>query len=249
MRICCSDSPNLTTREYSTPTPPAPQVAVRIVELLSAEARPEDAAPMAAYMRNQFPFLGVRAGARRAATKAVIRELKAANDRRVRWDVVDALMAQPWRECHLVACDYVVACHLEIDDLPHLKHLVCTNSWWDSVDSVVKAIGAMIHREGQARTIMEAWATDANVWVCRTAIIHQLGLKAATDTALLEDIVALTADPRHPHAQNFFIRKAIGWALREYAKTDPDWVRMCVSRHPELSPLSVREALKGNPTR
>jgi 3-methyladenine DNA glycosylase AlkD len=86
---------------------------------------------------------------------------------------------------------------------------------------------------------MRAWSTDADRWQRRTSVICQIKAKADTDHALLTDCVEANQDDR-----DFFLRKGIGWALREYAKTDPAWVRRFVADHPGLSPLSVREALK-----
>ena len=88
-------------------------------------------------------------------------------------------------------------------------------------------------------SVMRAWSRDSNRWKRRTSIICQLGAKQATDVALLTDCIeANIADP------DFFLRKGIGWALREFAKTEPGWVRAFVAAHPGLSPLSRREALK-----
>ena len=86
---------------------------------------------------------------------------------------------------------------------------------------------------------MRYWATDENIWIRRCAIEHQLGRKENTDTALLTEIIEANLK-----STEFFINKAIGWALRDYSKTDPDWVRNFIATHPGLSTLSVREGSK-----
>ena len=130
--------------------------------------------------------------------------------------------------------------HLSIDDLPDLLQLIESKSWWDSVDSIApKAVGHIvkINRE-HGEKVMREWSLSDNMWTNRSAILHQLKFKQEMNTDLLFEIIK-----QHSSSNEFFIQKAIGWVLREYAKTNPAIVKEFVEEHP-LKPLSKREALK-----
>ncbi|NNF54228.1 MAG: DNA alkylation repair protein [Acidimicrobiales bacterium] len=205
-------------------------------------AVPEDAAPMAAYMKDQFPFLGVKTPARRAASKPLLSAAKAWTAHEI-LDVADALMAEPEREFAQVAVDLVRANVKAVtsEDLDRLRHLIQTKSWWDTVDALaVHGVGAVVKSDRQLQVVMDQWVDDDDIWVARTAILHQLLWKTDTDaTRLFHYCDVRAAD------QEFFIRKALGWALRQYARTDPDRVRSYVEHNEErLSGLTKREALK-----
>jgi 3-methyladenine DNA glycosylase AlkD len=121
-----------------------------------------------------------------------------------------------------------------------LRWCVTHKSWWDTVDALAHSVGALVLRHPELQDEMDVWIADDDLWVARVAIIHQLGAKQATDTDRLFGYCTTRAS--HP---DFFIRKAIGWALREYSKTDPDAVRQYVAgMGGKLSSLSRREALK-----
>ena len=126
-----------------------------------------------------------------------------------------------------------------IESLALYEHLLRTGQWWDLVDEASHAVGLVVRAHPAAAARMRAWATDADLWVRRSAIICQLQHKEHTDLPLLSDVIEANQDDGE-----FFIRKAIGWALRDYARTDGAWVRAFVTNHPRLSPLSRREALK-----
>ncbi len=149
----------------------------------------------------------------------------------------------PEREYHYFAVDYlrryVSSCSSGF--LPVLHHLVTTVPWWDTIDALAAHVaGPLVTADPALAHAMDRWIDDDNLWVARTALLHQLRYKEATDTDRLFGYCLRRAD--HP---DFFIRKAIGWALREYAKTDPTAVRDFVEgARTRLSPLSVREALK-----
>lgn len=181
---------------------------------------------MAAYMRDQFAFLGVGAVERRKATRGLLPRLL---DR----ELVDALLALPEREFHYVACDHLRKVPLESTDVDFLRSVVTTRSWWDTVDALVTPVGRACTPEQ-----MRAWARDGNMWVRRMAVLHQLGRREATDTALLAEILTMNLGSRE-----YFIDKAVGWALREYSKTDPAWVRGFLDTH-EVAALTRREASK-----
>ena len=190
-------------------------------------ADPEVAAGQKAYMRGKFEFLGVKTPDRRRASKSFI----AVHDPQV----VPDLWAEPEREFQYVGADvlWAKASQLGCADVEWLGGFVQQKSWWDTVDALAKTIGQVATAQQ-----MLAWSVADNLWLRRVAIIHQLRRKASTDTALLARIIV-----NNVGSTEFYINKAIGWALREYSKTDADWVREFVATH-ELSRLSQREALK-----
>jgi 3-methyladenine DNA glycosylase AlkD len=209
---------------------------------LRAVAVAADAAPMAAYMKHRFPFLGVKTPARRTASKPLITAT-----RREPIDEVVAiahgLRAQPEREFHYVASDVLRANRrrLRADHLADMERFITADAWWDTVDALASpTIGTMVRNHGVVARAMDEWIDDDDIWLARVAIIHQLRFGDETDGDRLFGYAL-----RRAADQEFFIRKAIGWALREYAKTDPAAVRAFIDRHAaDLSPLTVREATK-----
>lgn len=179
---------------------------------------------MSAYMRDQFPFLGVPATERRRATRRFL-------TRDAEWELIFSLFDAPEREFHYVAVDAVRRACLTPADLPRLRSLVLTKPWWDTVDALVKAVGTVAPADE-----MRAWARDPHLWIRRVAILHQLG--RLPDTELLADIIETNLG-----GGEFFIDKAIGWALRDAARHHPGWVRGYVDST-QLAALSRREALK-----
>lgn len=160
----------------------------------------------------------------------------------VDWEFVEAAWQKPYREAQYCACSYLnrVSARLTAADLPTLKRLVQTKSWWDSVDTLSGVIGSLVLRCPELKQDMLAWSQDADLWTRRAAIIHQLDYKKDTDTTLLERIILNNLGTRE-----FFINKAIGWSLRQYSRTDPAWVAAFVRRHEsELANLSKKEARK-----
>jgi 3-methyladenine DNA glycosylase AlkD len=195
---------------------------------------------MRAYMRDQFPFLGIPTPQRRALSRVVAGAERPTERELVR--VMRACWKLPEREYQYFACDYAMR-HARVCSpafLPELRRCVTHKSWWDTVDALAHGVGALVLRHPALALEMDEWVADENVWVTRVAIIHQLGFKQATDADRLFDYCT-----RRATHTDFFVRKAIGWALREYAKTDPDAVRRYVAGPgARLSPLSRREALK-----
>lgn len=129
--------------------------------------------------------------------------------------------------------------HAPASFLATLRWLVTHKSWWDTVDSLAHSTGILVQAHPELVDAMDTWIDDKNFWVARVAILHQLSYKHDTDATRLFDYCA-----RRATDTEFFIRKAIGWALRQYARTDMPAVKDFVASHPELSPLSAREALK-----
>jgi 3-methyladenine DNA glycosylase AlkD len=123
---------------------------------------------------------------------------------------------------------------------------VTTGAWWDVVDNIAgNRVGPILRSSpGIVTPVVRSWAVDDDLWVRRTAILCQLGSKAATDTELLAHVLERNLEDSH-HGREFFIRKAVGWALRQHARVDPGWVLDFVAAHDDrLSGLSRREALK-----
>ncbi|MGI9529063.1 MAG: DNA alkylation repair protein [Acidimicrobiia bacterium] len=210
---------------------------------LAAAADPDKAVPMAAYMKTEMPFYGVQKKGR----IPVVREVTAScppSDRSEYRDVVLALWCLPHREEKYVAIAYARAFDEWVDasSLPLYRRLVVEGAWWDFVDEIaIKLVGLALHKDRkQTEPQVRMWITDEDMWLRRTSVLSQIGHKEDTDTELLGEACAANLD-----SGEFFIRKAIGWALREYAKTDPGWVERYVEAHREtMSGLSIREATK-----
>jgi 3-methyladenine DNA glycosylase AlkD len=218
------------------------EVLDRLVRIYDAARDPVRAQYAAAYMRDQFAFLGISTPARRSLTRAVLTGLPAPTEAQLR-AVALACWALPEREYQYFACDWLRR-HVRVCGpgiLGTARTLVTTKSWWDTVDPLAtRFVGDLVATHPQVRTEMDVWSADENMWAVRTAILHQLNHGTATDTDRLFGYCAQQAG--HP---DFFVRKAIGWALRHYARTDPEAVRGFLAAHRDrLSPLSVREAMK-----
>nr|BFE75117.1 hypothetical protein GCM10020092_084180 [Actinoplanes digitatis] len=147
------------------------------------------------------------------------------------------------REYQYFACDWLRR-HVAVpgpDFLATARMLITAKSWWDTIDPLAtRFVGGLVRRHPELSARMDAWSADENKWLIRTALLHQLHYGAETDTDRLFGYC--TRQAGHP---DFFVRKAIGWALRHYARTDPDAVRRYLAQHRDvLSPLSVREAAK-----
>jgi 3-methyladenine DNA glycosylase AlkD len=220
----------------------AGEVLGRLVRVYAAAGDPERAAKSAAYMRDQFAFLGFSLPTQRALGRTVTAGLPAPTEDDLR-AVALACWALDGREYQYFACDWLRT-HLDVCGpgfLDTTRTLITTKSWWDTIDPLsTRFVGGLVRRHPELVTEMDAWSQDRNMWLVRTAILHQLHYGAGTDTERLFGYC--TAQAGH---SDFFVRKAIGWALRHYARTDPDAVRRYVARNRNrLSALSVREATK-----
>jgi 3-methyladenine DNA glycosylase AlkD len=201
--------------------------------------------PMRAYMKNQFDYLGIKTPVRRVAVGVILREQKNADGAEL-LRCARALWAMREREYQYVAVD-LLARHvkkLAPAHLPALFALVQKKSWWDTVDALAGVIGQVMKRacadDPAAQCAMDEALASPNLWVRRIAIIHQLGWRKQTDSKRLFVYAATCA-----HEKDFFIRKAIGWALRDYARHAPAEVRRFLRENRgRLSTLTVREAGK-----
>lgn len=209
---------------------------------MQAVADREKAPGMAAYMKNHFVFMGCDAKSRRAAAKPVMAEGKGRDPDEL-LDFADECWRQKEREFQYVGMDLVrkYAKLFEPEHLPRIEGLIRTKSWWDTVDSLAAwTVGPMVANHQELTTIMDRWIDDEDVWIARTAILHQLSYK---DRCNAERLFSY-ADKRAADTE-FFIRKALGWALRQHARTDPEAVRDFVDDRAEsLSGLTRGEALK-----
>lgn len=206
---------------------------------LKAVAIPNDAMAMKAYMKNKFEFLGVKTPARRKLAKVFFKQH---TDSVIDWNFINEAWNNPYRELQYVALDYLEIRKklLAPSDLPRLKKLAQTKSWWDTVDFLDRLVGSIIARFPETKATILSWSCDEDIWLRRLAIDHQLLKKEETDTELLEKILV-----NNLGQTEFFINKAIGWALRDYSKTNPDWVRDFIERHQaEMATLSIREGSK-----
>ena len=210
-----------------------------LVKELKAVASPDDAAAMKAYMKNKFEFLGVKTPARRKLAKTFFKQQ---TDSVIDWVFINESWDNPYRELQYAALDYLEIRKklLTPSDLPRLKKLAQTKSWWDTIDFLDRLVGSIIARFPETKEIILSWSCDKDFWLRRLAIDHQLLRKEETDTELLEKILV-----NNLGQTEFFINKAIGWALRDYSKTNPDWVRDFIERHQtEMTALSIREGSK-----
>jgi 3-methyladenine DNA glycosylase AlkD len=214
----------------------------RLTRTFEAVRDPEQAVAMRAYMRDQFPFLGIRGPQQKALARSVLAGLPRPTEPDLRAIAVSC-WTLPEREYQYFACDLLRrhARLLSPGFLSVARTLVSTKSWWDTVDALAAhVVGQLVANHPALALDMDEWVHDEDLWIARTAILHQLRFGPATDADRLFGYCLARADHR-----DFFIRKAIGWALREYGKSAPEAVRGFVAVHrSELSPLSVREALK-----
>ena len=200
-------------------------------------ANPEQAIKMSAYMRDQFAYLGIQTPLRRKLSRDVIKAHKT-----VDWEFIFKCWEQPEREFQYLAVDCLDKGKSTLTpvDIPNCRRLIIEKSWWDTVDGIDVIVGDIAFRYPEVNDILIQWSTDENIWLRRTAIDHQLTRKDKTNTALLEQIIV-----NNFGQSEFFINKSIGWSLRDYSKTNPDWVRAFIEKHKErLSPLSLKEASK-----
>ena len=200
----------------------------------------KNAVSMSAYMRNQFKFYGIATPKRKTIYKDFLKAEKSKGV--IDWDLLDKCFADEHREFQYLVSDYLLFMkqYVTFEDMPKIKNYITNKSWWDTIDFLCKVIGNVGLRDNRIKGLMVEWSEDENFWVRRTAIEHQLGLKDKTDTELLEKIITNCFG-----SNEFFINKAIGWALREYSKTDPEWVRAFIEKHKkEMNSLSIRESSK-----
>ena len=195
---------------------------------------------MAKYMKNKFSFLGISSPLRRDIMKVLFQGKKW--DREESMSFTKLCWDSNYRELQYSGID-IISKHknkLDFNDLIDLEVMVVNKSWWDSVDGLASnPIGSILHKDKSLQwDYVRKWANSSDIWLKRTAIIHQLKYKFDIDTDIMEYCI-----DKANGTKEFFLNKAIGWMLREYAKTNPDYVKTYCDSN-ELSNLSRREALK-----
>ncbi len=202
-------------------------------------ADPGKAEKMAAYMKNRFHFLGLPGPVRKELQRDILRDKT--REPSVDWEWVRWLYSFPQREFHYLAVDYLrkTVRKMQPDDLSQLRSLIQTHSWWDTVDLLAGVVGELVRRYPDLKeSRVKSWISDEDFWIRRVSVLFQLKFRNQTDTQFLSMAIAGNLG-----SSEFFINKAIGWALREYSKTDAEWVVEFIENH-ELSNLSRREASK-----
>jgi 3-methyladenine DNA glycosylase AlkD len=210
-----------------------------IISSFYAVANPAKAEPMAAYMKNLFPYLGLQKPERAELSREFLKMKKA--ERGVDHGFIERCFALPEREFSYLALHYLdtMKKRLTPEDIPFIERLAQTRPWWDTVDAIAVIAGDVLRRFPEVREeTASRWMAHESLWLRRISLIFQLKYKSETDIALLERAILANSD-----TAEFFLNKAVGWALREYSKTDADWVRAFIASR-RLHPLSVREGSK-----
>ncbi len=205
-------------------------------------SNPENAHAMAKYMRNHFSFFGIKTEDRRMIFKTICKE----NHREISENpraIAIELFAKKERELQYCAIEILIKeikGNYKKEDIQLIENLIITNSWWDSVDTIAKNILGeyLLEFPLETENVIERFSNSENMWLNRSAILFQLGYKQKTNFDLLK-----SECEKHKNSGEFFIQKAIGWTLREYAKTNPQVVKNFVN-NTNLKPLSTKEALK-----
>ena len=195
---------------------------------------------MSKYMQDKFRFLGVRGATRTEIYKKYFPEAR--KSKVIDWDFIENCWNKEEREFQYIVVYYLKAMQkfLKREDISRLKYLIVTKSWWDTVDLLAKVVGSLVIRIEGYDQIMLEWSKDSNIWLKRVAILYQLSLKEKVDKQVLERILVNNLGD-----SEFFINKAIGWALRDYSKFNPEWVREFIEKNKTgIANLSLREASK-----
>lgn len=229
---------------------------INIIEEFRQHKNEENAEKQAAYLRHQFEFIGLKTPERRLLAKDFLKEKKA--DKQIDWKLVFEFWNLPEREFQYLALDYLhqMKKWLIFDDLEKIKKLTVSKSWWDTVDALDELVGHLLltgRKQAtendstayeQVKTLVKEWAQAENFWLRRIAIDCQLSFKNQTDLELLSYNIEKNL-LGSSFADEFFITKAIGWALRDLAKTNSAWVIKFIEEHEnKMAKLSIREASK-----
>lgn len=206
------------------------------------KSNPENAFAMAKYMRNHFTFFGIKTEQRRQIFKDIWKENQLEVEKNPR-EIALKLFSKTERELQYCAIEILIKQlegNYKKDDILLIEKLLITNSWWDSVDTIAKNILGeyLLEYPLETEKVIGRFSNSENMWINRSAILFQLGYKGKTNFDLLK-----SECEKHKNSNEFFIQKAIGWALREYGKTNPVAVRSFVVST-NLKTLSKKEALK-----
>lgn len=199
------------------------------------------------YMKSAMPYWGLTSPVLRATVRPILDEPAYRIETRQEWEGTiralwdEATHREEWYAALAVARHRHYRRWRDSDTMPLYRHLIETGAWWDVVDDIAThLVREVVLGNPEVEGLqMREWADDEHLWLRRSAVICQVGAKERTDPVLLADVIEPNLSDR-----DFFVRKAIGWALRDYARTRPEWVKTFVSSHESLSGLSRREALK-----
>lgn len=229
---------------------------INIIEEFRQYKNEENAEKQAAYLRHQFEFIGLKTPERRLLAKDFLNEKK--GDKQIDWELIFEFWNLPEREFQYLALDYLhqMKKWLIFDDMEKIKKLTVSKSWWDTVDALDELVGHLLltgRKQAtendsiayeQVKTLVKEWAQAENFWIRRIAIDCQLSFKNQTDLELLSYNIEKNL-LGSSFADEFFIMKAIGWALRDLAKTNSAWVIKFIEEHEnKMAKLSIREASK-----
>jgi 3-methyladenine DNA glycosylase AlkD len=213
-------------------------------QTLESYSKPERAEKMAAYMRDQFAFLGVAAPERKAVVKAIVQAHGLPPIKE--WQKLIRLCFEMGeaRELAYAAGDILIPKKkkLSADWLPLIEELIVSSAWWDTVDWLAPHLAAAILTKipDQVEPVTRRWIQSDNIWLQRSAIIFQLHSKQATNETLLYEHIRYRAD-----SNEFFVQKGAGWALRQYSKTNPQSVKQFIDQYADImAPLTIREGMK-----
>ena len=235
-------------RGHRGQSPHSPILLPALRRELRRAAQPEKAKPMQAYMKSEMPYHGVPTPAADKVFKSVFAPLEFLDSESWRRAILEIWRNARFREerygAIALARQRRFAAYQTIDALPMYEEMIVTGAWWDFVDTIAAhGIGGLLrtYKLPVSRTMLR-WSRSPDMWKRRTSILCQLTFKKDTDLKLLYACIEPSLD-----SPEFFLRKAIGWALRQYAWTNPDEVRRYVQKNVKrLSPLSRREALKNS---
>ena len=223
----------------------AMNIRTSVIAALREAADPARASQQQAYMKSEMPYFGVGVPECRRIAGSVFRTHPLPDARAWEAAILELWRKAAHREERYAAVELLLfgrySRWLEPARVPLIEEMVVTGAWWDYVDAIAgRGMGTMLAAHPRpTKALLREWARDDNIWKRRTAILAQLRTRGETDTKLLADAVRPSVGE-----SEFFLRKGIGWALREYSKTDPAWVMEFVRVHPGLSDPSRREALK-----
>ena len=195
----------------------------------------------AAYMRNQFEFLGIKTPLRRELGKELVNAAKELSEKEIIL-LCKELWVQPEREFQYIACDILAKNAKRLSPgyvKRDAKWFITNKSWWDTVDSIRTSVEVVVAANPELEATMFEWIKSKNIWLVRSALIHQLTLRTKTNSKRLFALCELKAEETE-----FFIAKGLGWALRSYSYIDPKAVKKFIKDHPELTPLAKREGMK-----
>lgn len=220
-------------------------MSIELIEILEVEftkgANRTIAAGQKAYMRNQFDFYGIKSPERRIIEKPFIAKKFLPKKSEID-TIIRELWLKPQRDFQYFAQEllFKYVKKLEVEDIYLLEFMIITKSWWDTVDFIAYKLAGGYFRlyPDQISKVIERWLNSGNIWLQRSALLFQLKHKKELDKELLAHIINSLIG-----SKEFFINKAIGWILREYSRTDPNWV-IQFSEKTNLSSLSRREALR-----